>query len=1082
MSKQITSPTITDEAAADPEPLNVTITRADKDPVITDGVDAIARDGVAQVAPQLFQPGTVLREDPVTQEQRNASQGELSPLAPGGALDVMAQKGTDYDVFNRPIVGSKAAITGEAQHPLMKQAMANYYANPDVNGQQLAEQIIIAQSTGMPLEVVQAADPSIIQRARERQDVQRALEGAEETRRRMALSPAITAILRGVIPAMHASEEVLDEWQRRRGEDASRNETGIVGNFLLGLKRGGNRFRTNALTAEAVMPLVRLMADEAARKSQDNSIGETLASAAADRTLLAEAPGLASRVLTPLSLKDIEIRKSEAMELLTNAFAQAKKTESIGWGDAATKFLESTRDADWDDWAGIVLSNPLGFYEFVNGTMAEQAGYMAAQVAVASAGGGLPAAAATTALSTLYQEGLSLDSGLVMEMIGYDPSASPENMAKFVNSPDDQMKMMKANALRGTSIATVDAATLGLFRPIGRLNLSRTSKTAIRYVTDVVSGGGGEYLAMSLTGQKIKDFDIMAEAFGGTGLISLAVDTYAAGAGDYKQVKDAKEAKEFLQAQIDLQETLSAVSAEQMVAAADVLAGKLTDDGIDNVYIKAPALIEFDQDGALLENLGIDREVVEAAAAEGNPIEIPTQTFIRHILGNKGAEALFEHTMFDVEGMTSKEADDFIASGMEGKIDDVLKARVENSLQVSIDDEGLKKLSSDIATIRDQVTEQLVATGKYSASRSRLYGQLTAQRYATRAVRLTEANGQPVDAMALLLQDNLQIVGAQQAEARAFTQDLTGTGSVKVTDVEQTFFNEILGNEANRSELLEAVPSLTLEDGSLSVAAEDIDAFLEAMNDFAISDGAITVPPRLRALTSSRDIVSKMQFEQQVQEERDSAARQRVIGSAQQAKIDRDTDPQSRFKGMSDEDIQAVYDEGINKINDFFEIATANALSAEKIEKQILSIRSNNEVLRQAKGGANTFIDIIPLGRVRTTAEIDAAGGNITQTAAFKAWFGDSKVVDADGKPLVVYRGEFEGETDNFNTRLTTPTFSKSKYVAGDYAADGEQGRVIPVYLSIQNPIEIGNLVEDVVTFNKRKPCSKKSRRASFVR
>jgi hypothetical protein len=28
-----------------------------------------------------------------------------------------------------------------------------------------------------------------------------------------------------------------------------------------------------------------------------------------------------------------------------------------------------------------------------------------------------------------------------------------------------------------------------------------------------------------------------------------------------------------------------------------------------------------------------------------------------------------------------------------------------------------------------------------------------------------------------------------------------------------------------------------------------------------------------------------------------------------------------------------------------------------------------------------------------------------TQIHAFKKWFGDSKVVDADGKPLVVYHG-----------------------------------------------------------------------------
>ena len=88
---------------------------------------------------------------------------------------------------------------------------------------------------------------------------------------------------------------------------------------------------------------------------------------------------------------------------------------------------------------------------------------------------------------------------------------------------------------------------------------------------------------------------------------------------------------------------------------------------------------------------------------------------------------------------------------------------------------------------------------------------------------------------------------------------------------------------------------------------------------------------------------------------------------------------------------------------------------------------------------------------------------------AFDAWFGDSKVVDADGNPLVVYRGEFGGDTDTFNTNLTTPSFSESKYVAGDYAADGDNARVSQVYLSIKNPIQLGDMVEDVVTYSELK-------------
>lgn len=88
-----------------------------------------------------------------------------------------------------------------------------------------------------------------------------------------------------------------------------------------------------------------------------------------------------------------------------------------------------------------------------------------------------------------------------------------------------------------------------------------------------------------------------------------------------------------------------------------------------------------------------------------------------------------------------------------------------------------------------------------------------------------------------------------------------------------------------------------------------------------------------------------------------------------------------------------------------------------------------------------------------------------TDTPAFKKWFGDSKVVDADGKPLVVYHGTKE----NFNTfkldvgsRKDTGWLGKGFYflsnagIAGEYAMRLKAGesapRTMPVYLSIQNP------------------------------
>jgi len=87
---------------------------------------------------------------------------------------------------------------------------------------------------------------------------------------------------------------------------------------------------------------------------------------------------------------------------------------------------------------------------------------------------------------------------------------------------------------------------------------------------------------------------------------------------------------------------------------------------------------------------------------------------------------------------------------------------------------------------------------------------------------------------------------------------------------------------------------------------------------------------------------------------------------------------------------------------------------------------------------------------------------SVTETPNFKRWFGDSKVVDADGKPLVVYHGtkafeeygEKEGEAISQFAGFPN-WFAEEPYTASGYA--GAEGAMYPVYLSIKKPLTITN-------------------------
>lgn len=107
-------------------------------------------------------------------------------------------------------------------------------------------------------------------------------------------------------------------------------------------------------------------------------------------------------------------------------------------------------------------------------------------------------------------------------------------------------------------------------------------------------------------------------------------------------------------------------------------------------------------------------------------------------------------------------------------------------------------------------------------------------------------------------------------------------------------------------------------------------------------------------------------------------------------------------------------------------------------------------------------------------AELEKAGGDITQTPLFRAWFRNGKVVDENGKPLVVYFGgasdieafdpSYRGESTNTAAAREAFFFTDDPSEAGgfaDFAARGKPSdrssgtNIMPVYLNLQNPLVV---------------------------
>ncbi|MFA5606798.1 MAG: LPD38 domain-containing protein [Leucobacter sp.] len=134
-----------------------------------------------------------------------------------------------------------------------------------------------------------------------------------------------------------------------------------------------------------------------------------------------------------------------------------------------------------------------------------------------------------------------------------------------------------------------------------------------------------------------------------------------------------------------------------------------------------------------------------------------------------------------------------------------------------------------------------------------------------------------------------------------------------------------------------------------------------------------------------------------------------------------------------------------------------------------ISVRENADGTFQIVDGHGTFIGAQRYGwkalpvrvkgeQAKQQTEQSQLSRDITQTPEFKRWFGDSKVVDENGAPLRMYRGmRAAGEVEAFRP---ASYFTEDPSEASDYAA-GDEGAVHPVYVSIRNPYEASDEIDD---------------------
>lgn len=122
---------------------------------------------------------------------------------------------------------------------------------------------------------------------------------------------------------------------------------------------------------------------------------------------------------------------------------------------------------------------------------------------------------------------------------------------------------------------------------------------------------------------------------------------------------------------------------------------------------------------------------------------------------------------------------------------------------------------------------------------------------------------------------------------------------------------------------------------------------------------------------------------------------------------------------------------------------------------------TDSEIIQAYLLPARGWVERGRAASVGGNAAFSRGAADQADTTAFKKWFGDSVVVDDDGRPLVVYHGtdatisSFSKDLLGSNTKAASAKkgffFASAPSVASSYAT-GNGANVAPVYLSAQNP------------------------------
>lgn len=725
----------------------------------------------------------------------------------------------------------------------------------------------------------------------------------------------------------------------------------------------------------------------------------------------------------------------------------AKRIEQIpmspGGEAGKLRFMEAAKAEGWQAQLSAIgkafTEAPGEMTSFLLQTAAESLPSMAAAAGVGVATRNPGAAAAVMGGTSFVAEYGSAPVEFFKEK-GIDVS-TPEGAMSAIRNPELMREAEQRGMTRGMIIGVLDGLSGGIAGT--KLAESALGNMVLQSITQAAFGAGGEAGAQVASGQEFNIAEVVLE-----GLAEFVTAPVEVGSMAVSNLRDMQVRARDAEARVGLFQELSgqAVNSKLRGRMPDrfrQFVEQATENGpVENVFVPAQDFVEYFQSVGvdpfdLVNELdGVTRDDLDAALAGGGDLRIPTATYAAKIAGSEHDAFLMENMRFDPMEMTAREAAEFNA-----RVDDVMQEMWAEAEDVRLEDEKWRAVE---AKIYDDMVSRLRMAG-----RSTEVATTEAMIYPAFYRVMAERSG-------LSTEEFLERYPLPQVQG-AIPQ---GLQQKNVDDLTRT-----LATLRARTKKTETTTPL-LEWIDKRGGIDDIGGELAARNAAEIKRGRGKKTLRLaRKLTEDRKpILSDV--------ERKGGARfgwDDVAAAAVEQGFMADNpvvlewkDAMLKGDRVAPDLVPALMDE----------IDRELAGQGGEVDPQEADFDAMEEYLSRLGVSLDDSDDAIRAA-IETAASDDARmygqdGQIATESDAFKAWFGGSKVVNDDGSPRVVYHGtaaDFEafspskiGTGGDSGFLGSGFYFGNNSYIARSYSMmrAGGNERVIEAYLSLQNPFMWG--------------------------